>query len=552
MKILFYFGVVIFALFVIASVAMSVMYYLQLDGYNVKSIAKSLVIGLKENYLIIILYLVILSVVRNVHEFGLWALYLLLCASTIITFLFGSRFLYLSKVKWTKRMIRLCSAFLIFYAIFQTVILLSVKAWVVVLFFPLYLLLTYLLLFLSATIMLPIENKINDGYKRDAKKKLDSVSNIIKVGITGSYGKTSVKSIMAGILSQEYSTLASEKSFNTPMGLCKTINNNLKATHEVFIAEMGAKKRGEIKELCDFISPNMGVITSVGRQHIETFGSLDNVYKTKKELVDSVSKCVFNLDNNLVRKMYDEYSGEKIGVFVYNKTVKRDAKIQLKSSKVLKLVKGIAARYYIRNVKDCVWAKSVLCTDEGLVFNLYHERMFLCTIRSKLVGMHNVTNILLACAVGVLLNVSPDKICVGVWSVEKIDARMEKTILSNGSIVLNNGYNSNLDSAKFSLQSLRLFKDRVKVVVTPGLVECVDQFEDNKEFGKMVAGVADKVIVVGSLNKDAIIEGLKSVSFNIKNIIFVDAFVGAKRIMDELGGGYVYLIENDLPDNYRK
>lgn len=535
-----------------SSVTMGAMYYLQLDGYNGKSILKTLVISLRENYLTIVLYLVILILVRDITNYYVWVLYLLLSMSMVITFLFGSKFAYIKKVNWTKRVIRLSVAFIFFYAIFQTVILLTVKRWLVVLLFPLYVPLTYFLLYLSVILLAPVEVKINDGYKRRAGEKLKNSPLLVKIGITGSYGKTSVKTIMDSILSLQYSVCASEKSFNTPMGLCKTINNNLKSTHEILIAEMGAKKSGEIKELCDFISPDIGVITAVGRQHMESFSSIDNVYKTKKELADSVSKCVFNLDNELVYKMYNEYAGEKMGVFVCGKQIIQKVKAKIKSSKKMLKAKQSAVVYFLRNVNNCVWAKNLICTDEGLVFNVYHERKFLFTARSKLLGVHNITNILLSTAVSVLLGVSSDKIAAGIWIVDKIDARLQKVTNSNGAIVINNGYNSNLDSAKYSLQTLSLFDNKIKVVVTPGLVECGDGYNDNKEFGGIVAKYANRVIVVGELNKDAISAGLKSASFDSKNITFVEKFSDAKRIMDSSNSAYVFLIENDLPENYRK
>ena len=127
----------------------------------------------------------------------------------------------------------------------------------------------------------PIEKAINRWFINDAKRILKSCPDLTVIGVTGSYGKTSVKFILKTLLEARFNVLATPESYNTPMGVVITVRNHLRATHEVFVCEMGARHVGDIKEICDIVHPNHGIITSVGPQHLETFFTLDNVKKTK-------------------------------------------------------------------------------------------------------------------------------------------------------------------------------------------------------------------------------------------------------------------------------
>lgn len=117
----------------------------------------------------------------------------------------------------------------------------------------------------------PMEAGINQHYINDAVRKLKSVPELTVIGVTGSYGKTSVKFYLQTLLQEKYNVLVTPESFNTPMGVVRTIRGSLKPTTEIFVCEMGARHVGDIKEICDMVHPDHGVITSIGPQHLETF-----------------------------------------------------------------------------------------------------------------------------------------------------------------------------------------------------------------------------------------------------------------------------------------
>ena len=141
----------------------------------------------------------------------------------------------------------------------------------------------YLFVYIANIINKPIERMVFLHYKRLAQNKLDSMINLKKIAITGSYGKTSTKNILNDILNVKYNSFATPKSFNTMYGLMNAINNYMDKFNDVFVAEMGAFKRGEIKEKAEFIRPTYGILTVVGTAHLESFGSQEDVQKAKFE-----------------------------------------------------------------------------------------------------------------------------------------------------------------------------------------------------------------------------------------------------------------------------
>jgi UDP-N-acetylmuramoyl-tripeptide--D-alanyl-D-alanine ligase len=178
----------------------------------------------------------------------------------------------------------------------------------------------------TSIIIYPIEETIKNHYFKNGEKKIKSFSNLTVIGITGSYGKTSTKFILAQILSEKYKVLATPSSFNTPMGLTKVIREKLDETYNIFISEMGARQKGDIELLCKLVKPKIGIITSIGKQHLETFKTVDNIVETKYELIESLPSDglgVFCGDNQYCIDMYNKTNIDKI-LYGINKEDKSD------------------------------------------------------------------------------------------------------------------------------------------------------------------------------------------------------------------------------------
>ena len=160
---------------------------------------------------------------------------------------------------------------------------------------------------LAALIMRPIEDRINARFYSAARKKLAAHPDIRKIAITGSYGKTQVKMILKSILSEKYRVLATPPSFSAAMGISRVTNEQLKPDHQVFIAEMGAQHRGEIREMTRLVNPDIGVITGIGDVHLDTFGSIRNVAQAKYELIMGMREggiAVFGSDGGYGDRLY--------------------------------------------------------------------------------------------------------------------------------------------------------------------------------------------------------------------------------------------------------
>lgn len=408
---------------------------------------------------------------------------------------------------------------------------------------------------LSFLILLPIEKLIGFHYIKKAKTKISNHKNLIKIGITGSYAKTSVKEILGSILSENFNVLITPKSYNTPFGVTKTVNEKLNNSTEVFVCEMGAKKKGEVLELCNLVKVDRGIVTAVGHQHTDSFGGIEKVFLAKRELSDYLRNkiCVFNLMNVYTRKMYNDYIGRGIGCFVCTKTKYSNNVSWVKKRIKSFIVKGVHAFKVLYSLphKNNYYAKIVKMSEFGSVFEVYHSYTKLGSITTMLLGQHNIVNILMAIAMAIDMGVPFYKIRKSIITFKCISARHEKFVTNKGAVIINNGYNSNIDSARSSLGVLNLFQNRIKVVVTPGLVETSDDFKYNRVFGEMLGEIADEVIIVKSKNKNAIVAGLSKVCFDMSKVYFVDSFLDAKGVMDIACEDYVFLIENDLPNYYK-
>lgn len=383
--------------------------------------------------------------------------------------------------------------------------------------------LTPILVPLSNLINKPIEKAVQNWYINDAKKILKSTPNLHKVGITGSYGKTSMKFYLSELLNSQYDTLKTPESFNTPMGVTITIRNHLKPTHEYFVCEMGARRVGEIKELCGIASPHDGIITSVGPQHLETFKSIENVVKTKFELADSISalgKVYLNYDNELIRKKAHEYQN--------------------------------AVTY--GSSEDCdYYASDISVSDKGTSFTITAPDGSSCRYTTKLLGEHNVQNLAGAVAychgsAGIAL----EKLVVPIKRIDAVPHRLQLIDKGGNLTYIDDAYNSNPNGCRAALKVLGLF-DACRILVTPGMVELGEKQEElNYEFGREASKTCDYIILVGKEQTEPIYKGIIDSGYPKEQVYVSDNLSEAleKAQSYHTDKKKIVLLENDLPDNY--
>lgn len=384
---------------------------------------------------------------------------------------------------------------------------------------------SYAVVLLANLVNLPIEKLISGWYINDAKSKLKLMPRLNIIGITGSFGKTSTKYILNKILSQKFNVLMTPESYNTPMGVVKTIRTMLKPIHEIFIVEMGAKRIGDIKEICDLVSPRYGILTSIGEQHLESFQNIDNITRTKFELIDSLP------------------SGDGVAFLNYDNPYIRGREV---AKKII--------RYGIDSDKLDYWVEDIHFDVKGSTFTICKYDQAKKVLQTKLLGVHNILNIAAAVSVASELGVDFEAISYAVKTIEPVPHRLELKAMANGRTIIDDAFNSNPEGARMALQVLKTFNSRNKILITPGMVELgTKESHYNKELGIQAADACDFIILVGPKRTIPIQEGLKAKNYP-QNKLFIavnlaEALQKMHSIADE---GSVVLFENDLPDTYNE
>ncbi|MBR3929400.1 MAG: UDP-N-acetylmuramoyl-tripeptide--D-alanyl-D-alanine ligase [Clostridia bacterium] len=367
----------------------------------------------------------------------------------------------------------------------------------------------------------PIEDKINRSFFVKAQNKLKSLPKMKKIGITGSYGKTSAKYCLAAILSEKYKVFYPKASINTPMGLSKVINEELTDDMDVFIAEMGARHVGDIKELVELVHPEFGMITSVGPQHLETFKTVEIVANTKYELIEGLpktGKAFFAADGSFVDKLYER-------------------------CKIKKFRAGISDGYLDMHAED------VEVGAFGSRFTLMESDGSSIRVETKLLGRHNISNIVLCCQVAREIGMTLPEIAEGVKRIKPVKHRLQ--LIAGAMNVIDDAFNSNPVGAKEALNVLHSFPGK-HLIITPGFVE-MGENEDkfNYELGTHIAETCDAAILVGPKHTSPIRQGMLDRGFDEKKIMVVNTLdEAAKKIPMFASNGDAVLFENDLPDNY--
>lgn len=260
----------------------------------------------------------------------------------------------------------------------------------------------------------PVEKLVQGWYMGDARKRLLANPALIRIGITGSFGKTSTKYALGTILGEKYKTLYTPGSFNTPMGVTRTIREKLTPEHQVFIGEMGARYKGDVAQLCRLVRPQYGILTAIGKQHLETFGSLENVMRAKGELLAGVGSqgCVFlNGDDPLCRQLYENSPLQEKYLF------------------------GTQGEgLYMR-------AEDITVGPEGSRFTLVCQDGTRIPCVTRLLGRHNILNVAGAAALAYKLGLSEAQIAAGIGKLEPVEHRLQ--LLPGPITVIDDAFNAN-------------------------------------------------------------------------------------------------------------
>jgi UDP-N-acetylmuramoyl-tripeptide--D-alanyl-D-alanine ligase len=388
-------------------------------------------------------------------------------------------------------------------------------------------------LVLGNLLMQPVEYLLRRRYLRRARRVLDEVRPVV-IGITGSYGKTTTKTILAHILNGRFKALPTPKSYNTLMGVSMAINTDLAEDRGVdyFICEMGAYIPGEIKRIADLTRPAIGIEIEVGPQHLERFKTLENVAIAKYELVKALppdGTAFFNMDNPYLRTMAERgYPATRIGVSKTADPAHPPAGVHLVATEVRESLAGL--QFTLTNTRT--GAQQLIDTP--------------------LLGEHNVTNLLLAAAVALHEGMSLAEIARRCRTLQPPESRLVRHTTAQGITLINDAYSANPVGIVGALKVLALHDTGRRLLITPGMVELAERHaEENQRLGELAASTATDVILVGAQRTAPIRAGLLGAGFPAQRLMVVETLREAVAWYEaHLQSGDTVMFLNDLPDTY--
>ena len=341
-----------------------------------------------------------------------------------------------------------------------------------------------------------IEKFLFMAYKKDAKRKIEKMNNLQIVCITGSYGKTSMKNFIAQMLSKKYKVYATPRSVNTIGGIIRDVNEALPEDTEVYICEAGARQAGDIYTISQFLHPQTVVVGKVGPQHLEYFKTLENIQRAKLEIMQSN-----RLQTAFVHTSVTDVPHEKVVHF------------------------GDTLEIQEANL-------------EGTSFSIETSESY--ALYTKVLGGFQTININAAVLVCEALGLSHDEIVASVADLQSVEHRLQR-IDAGGKIILDDGYNGNIDGMLEGIRLCSLHQGR-KVIVTPGLVESTEAL--NMKLIEAINEIFDVVIITGALNSVLFSKHLRVEH----KIMLADKRELERTLGDETQAGDIILFANDAPN----
>lgn len=381
---------------------------------------------------------------------------------------------------------------------------------------------------LATVITVPIDVVIKGRIIKKAKRKLAARTDLIIIAITGSYGKTTMKEVMATVLAGKFNVLKTPESINTPLGVARLILSSLTEKTQIFIVEMGAYYRGDIASLCALTPPDIAVLTGINESHLERFKNIGTTIATKFEIIDCLKKdgiAVLNADDERVREEYDR---------------RADAPE----------VRWYSAHNHSR-AETTVERSEFLDNGMGVSFLLQTQRAHY-HLATPLLASYALGTISAAAVVAEHLGMTPEGIEAGVALIKPVPHRLEIRRVPGDVLIIDDSYNGNPEGVREAIEVLGRFAGRRKIYLTPGLVEMGKRTQEvHRAIGNQLKNVADVVLLIDNSVTGFIRQGLEEEGFAPENIrVFSNARQAHTSLPDILKPGDVILFQNDWPEGY--
>ena len=471
-------------------------------------------------------------VIKGFLLFFLQSILLFIYFAEFFIFLFKIFQKKLKKPVLTKKAILLISlsVFFIFLICVYSIFLKNI------LYFGVYLLifdiLSPIIFSLIVLILEPFSILLRKRIMRKAEEKISNFKELITIGITGSFGKTSTKEFLSTILSEKFNVLKTKEHQNSEMGISNCILNELNLNHQVFIAEMGAYRKGGIKMLANIVKPKIGIITGVNEQHLATFGSIENLISAEggKELIESLPSdglVIFNGDNKYLKDLYKE-------TFIL-KRVYSVNKLDLEKA----------------GIEPDFWAEDIKVEKRFIHFTVKNKNNEIEYFTINILGAHNVSNILAAITTAYDFGMSLKEISQACLKIKPEQGSINLFETKSGLNILDSSYSANPDGVIADLNYLSIYP-RKKIIIMPCLIELGKVSKEiHQKIGRKIGEVCDLSIITTKdryeyIKKGAIESGMKE-----ENIIFdenTDTIL--KRIKNFVSVGDAVLIEGRVSKEF--
>ncbi len=379
-------------------------------------------------------------------------------------------------------------------------------------------------LVIANVLLAPYERWVQRRYYRDAQRCIAAVRPFV-IGVTGSFGKTSTKYMLGEVLRVTLGpTFWPEGGVNTVMGITREIRQSLRSYDEYAVIEIGAYRRGSITRSCALTQPRAGIITGIGPCHLERFGSIENIVEAKSELAQAIS------DDGILVCNGDDPNARHIGE---------------KYRKKVTLLYG-----YEGDGLDCRIVSSKLDGVTGTSFLLsWRGKEYKGKV--SLFGATALSNMMAAFTMACALGADPAFVLAALSTVPPVSNRLQVDRIGEVTYI-KDAYNSNPTGFVSALDVLGILPAQRRYIMTPGIVELgYTQYDVNYDVGKAVGKTCDVALVIGDINRDALVRGCVAGGMKDGAIVTFDSREeGFRYLSSAVGKGDAVLIENDLPDVY--
>ncbi|MFZ2310076.1 MAG: Mur ligase family protein [Patescibacteria group bacterium] len=418
-------------------------------------------------------------------------------------------------IDWTAKAKLIYVVSLVFLLLFIIILFLVWSFWSLLLWPIIYILLPIIISILFL-IVWPLDYLVKFLLISRAKKILKNYQGLEVIGITGSYGKTSMKEILFAILSSKFKVIETPDNVNTDLGVARFIINNRTELAEVnfFIVEMGAYQRGDIAKICDLVNPDYSILTGINESHLERFGSLDNTILAKFELAEYTKKLsVLNFNDENVLNNHNR--------FKINEMVGLDNSV-------------------VSDTRE-------LPNFAGLSFVFNNQ-----TFTTKLLAKHNIDLIIMALTLTKRLGVSDSEAVSALVKLDYIQHRLQP-IFNNLSqvLVIDDSYNGNFQGFVSGLEVLSRATGR-KLVITPGLVELgISTEKRHRQIANLyIEYKIELVLLIKNSSTKFIIDEFQKKGFTNYQV-YMSTQEAHNSLKDVLKAGDTIIFQNDWPDNYK-